>query len=180
MAGRLHYTPQSGKSRRAAKSAARQDPPLDRSESEPSDTLIKQSMARQRNVKPVLSLGETRYVTVRRLGTYAIAPVPFKLGQLVMTLYTDALIAANTHIADGSAKTQREYFNLLGRLAVALHKHMRPIGQFRSTLWHLGLSRNRFKQCSEQELKDIASFFLQGRMRSSVQYTSEQETLQEA
>ncbi len=182
MAGRLHYTPQSGgKSRRAAKSAARQDPPLNRSTPTPppdSGEVLGASQARQRNVKAVLSLGDTRYVTVRSLGMFAIPPVPFKAGQIVMTIYTDTLIAANTAITTGTKESQQEYFALLGRLARVLHKHMRPVGLVKRNLWRFGLTRNPFRQCSEQELKDIAQFFLLGRMRSSVQLMSE-TTIQE-
>lgn len=130
----------------------------------------------QRNVEPVLSLGATRYVTIQRLGTYAIPPVSFRAGQRVLSLYSDALELAQEAAQYGKKETQIKYFAKLGALARVLWQHIRPVKSSHKLLWRMGLMRNPFMQCSEQELREIISFFLQGRMKSSVQSTWDLES----
>lgn len=173
MPGKLSYIPQNGNSRRAAKSAARQVPtaPLDAD-----DIMRAASLPRQRNVEPVLSLSGTRYITIHSIHrTLAIPSIPFRLGQRVMDLYINALNQAKDVALHGKKDPQDRYFKTLSRLTRILWTHVRPLGRIRRIFWRLGLLRNPLKQCSEQELKEITDFFLQGRTKSSVQSISETE-----
>lgn len=166
MPGSMRYTPQSGNSNRAAKSAAR---------SEPSATPAPAPrQPQQRNVEPVLALGATRYITIERLGTFCILPVSFKAGQRVLSLYSDILVDIQTAARTGDKDVTLRYYQNLGRLAAVLWQNIRPI-KFRRWLWKFGLMQNPFLQCTELELREITNFFLQGRMKSSVQSISEQD-----
>lgn len=172
MSGHIRYTPQSGHSRRAAHSAARPEVPTPTSTPVRPPTRAPDALVAQRNVQPVLSLGATRYATIRGLGTFCCPPVPFKLGQLGMQLYVTMMNAQRQVIMTGDEQAQNEYFRTMRLMAKLLHRHIRPIGWLTRKLWAMRLTRNRFMQCSEQELKDVADFFLHGRMKSSVQFIS--------
>lgn len=129
---------------------------------------------RQRNVEAVLSLGSTRYLRVHR-HAYAVAPVPFKLGQRLLERSIEVTTLARQLAVSGKKEDTVAYYNGLFSLAKMLWPHMRPIGRARRVLKFFGLLRNPLVSASEFEIKDVCDFFLQGRTKSSVQSLSEAE-----
>jgi hypothetical protein len=128
----------------------------------------------QRNVKPVLSLGDVRYISFGRR-TYAIPPVPFKLGQRVLNTQVTVLAHAKQVAKTGDKEPTLAYYRELSRLAGLLWLHVRPVGMIRRWCWRLGLMRNPFRLASEAEMRAITDFFLKGRMTSSVRSMPETE-----
>lgn len=125
---------------------------------------------KQRNVEAILSLGSVRYFTYRGL-VLAVPPVPFKLGQRVLTLYLQSVADSSTVQRGGDKQAAESYYRQLALLAKAMWPHVRPTGKVRRMLKRLHLMRNIFRDASEKELRDITDFFLQGRMTSTVQAT---------
>jgi len=115
------------------------------------------------NVQQVLDLGNLVYFTFRGRA-YGVPPLPYKAGQELMVLWTEA--AAFTKLT--GANTAR-YMGLLQRLPRLLWQHTRVVGRIRRWMRRLGLHRNPFLQATEKELVDLASFFLRRRTMSSVQ-----------
>lgn len=136
--------------------------------------MADEPVSKQRNVEPILSLGDVRYFSYRH-GVYRVPPVPFKLGQRVLDSHVKVLAHAKQVAMTGDMAPTKAYYAELARLARLLWTHIRPTGKFRRLLWRLGLLRNPFAVASEAEMKAVTSFFLQGRMTSSVQYMSEAE-----
>jgi hypothetical protein len=128
----------------------------------------------QRNVEQVLALGATRYITYRDR-TYRIPPVPFKLGQSVLTVYVRSHEHARHVALTGKRDHADEFYLDLDRLAKLIWSHVRPIGKVKRFFWRCGLLRNPFRSASEGEMRAVVDFFLQGRMTSSVRSISETE-----
>lgn len=122
---------------------------------------------RQRNVEAVLSLGATRYFMYRRK-TYAVPPVPFKLGQRVLTLYLETTALAQS-AAKGNKQDGIKYFGRLKELVNVMWPHIRLTRRWKRVFKSLHLYRNPFRDASDLEVLDVTNFFLQGRMKSSVQ-----------
>lgn len=129
---------------------------------------------KQRNVEQVLSLGAVRFFTFRGR-TYRIPPVPYKLGQKVLHLHTDILADARLVAMTGERKSADAFYRKMDRLAKVLWTHIRPLGKMRRFFWRMGLMTNPFRGASEEEIREITDFFLQGRMTSSVRSMSETE-----
>ena len=129
---------------------------------------------RQRNVEAVLSLGSTRYLRVHR-HAYAVAPVPFKLGQRLLEEYVSVTKLAAQLARTGNKDDANVYYIGLAKLARMMWPHMRPVGRTRRVLKWLHLLKNPLLSGSEFEIKDVCDFFLQGRTKSSVQSLSEAE-----
>lgn len=126
--------------------------------------------AEQRNVEAVLAIGSVRYFTYRN-HLFAIPPVPFKLGQKVMSLYIRTLADTKEVIRTGNEEATKSYYRQLESLSRALWSHVKPTGHVRRSLKWMRISRNVFRDASEKELLDITNFFLKGRMMSTVQAT---------
>jgi len=124
----------------------------------------------QRNVAVVLSLGTVRYITFHHY-LLAIPPVPFKLGQEILSVYVQSLTMAKKVAKTGEEKATEAYYRHLNALAELLWSHVQPVKRFHRILKRLHLARNIFKGASEKEVQDITDFFLQCRMISSVRAT---------
>lgn len=124
--------------------------------------------AQYRNVEPILSLGDVRYVMYRSRA-YRVPPVPFKLGQAVVDAHVRLAGFAAQVSLSGGQKGADAYYGEMARIAKLLWRHMRPTGRVKRIMWHVGLLQNPFRAASEREIKELVNFFLQGRMTSSVQ-----------
>jgi hypothetical protein len=122
----------------------------------------------QKNVQAVLSLGATRYFSYRKY-LLAVPPIPFKLGQQVLALYIRSLADAKQVVKTGGEDATASYYQQLRLLTDLMWKHVQPLTKSRRFLKRIGLLRNVLKDASEKEVTDIATFFLQGRMMSTVQ-----------
>lgn len=122
---------------------------------------------RQRNVEAVLALGSTRYFTFHNR-VYAIPPVPFQLGQRVLTLYMETTELAQS-AAQGNKHDALLYFARLKMLVKVMWPHIRMVPRWKRIMKFFGLYRNPFRNASDLEVLDVVNFFLQGRMKSSVQ-----------
>jgi len=118
-------------------------------------------------VEAVLSLGSTRYFTFRG-ATFACPPVPFKLGQKVLTLYLETTSLAQS-AAKGNKQDGIKYFGRLRELVKVMWPHIRPARRWKRWTKFLHIYRNPFRHASDLEVLDVTNFFLQGRMKSSVQ-----------
>ena len=124
------------------------------------------------NVQPVLDLGSVRYYRVGRLA-YGVPPLAYQTGHRILDAYTRAIALARVMAGKISDQaTKEEYYRTLDRLRTLLWKASFPAGRFRRVLWHLGLIPNQLRRATEQELLDIADFFLRGRTMSTVQSLS--------
>jgi hypothetical protein len=126
-----------------------------------------------RNLEPVLSLGALRYFTLRGK-VYAVPPVSFKLGQRVLDLRIKAISAALSlqNPSTSTKEKQVEYYKTLQRLSSIMGRNAYRVGGQWKILRALRLTRNPFSATTEEELMEIADFFLQGRTKSSVQFSS--------
>lgn len=140
----------------------------------PSRTVVQPPVPQQRNVEQVLSLGSVRYITYRDR-TYRIPPVPYKLGQKVLDLYVKILADAKQVALTGQQGPADAFYKKMDRMATLLWSHIRPVGKIRRMFWRLKLTKNPFRSASEEEMKAITDFFLQGRTTSSVRSISEAE-----
>lgn len=127
-------------------------------------------MGEQRNVEAVLALGSTRYITYRGQ-LLAIPPVPFKLGEQLLDVYSRSLDDAKKVARTGDKKLTASYYRHLSVLAKLLWSHIQPVGRVKRALKRAHLLRNVFQDASEKEIQDITNFFFQGRMMSTVQVT---------
>lgn len=117
-----------------------------------------------RNLRPVLELGNTTYVTFRGRA-YGVPPLPWRDGQRLMALWIQALQFPGPL----TAETHPKYYAIIQQLPALLWSLCRPVGLLPRLARRLGLHRNPFRQATEQELAELASLFLQRRMRSSIQ-----------
>lgn len=168
---RYHSRHEVDERHRAARPAARGD-----AASRFAQGIPPQIQPRTKNVEAILSLGSVRYFTFR--GTvYGVPPVPFKVGEQILDLHVQVLTLARTIVTTKtsqiSAESSKEYFKALSRLSSVLWKNMRPIGKVRKFIWRIGGMRNPLRGATEMEVKDITDFFLQGRTKSSVQFSTE-------
>lgn len=162
--GAFKYTPPDEATRRRQQSPRQSD----------AIPSIAQRQPQQRNVEAILSLGDVRYISFRGKA-YRIPPVPYKLGQQVLDMYTKATGLSRDVARTGSKESADAYYRAMNQLATLLWRHVRPIGTVRRVFWKFGLMVNPFRDASEKEVTDVADFFLQGRMMSSVRSISEAE-----
>lgn len=114
------------------------------------------------NVRPVLDLGNTCYFNFRGRA-YGVPPLPWKAGVAFQQIWVDALGQGTlTRI------TAPHYHALIARLPKLIWQYSRPVGRLRRALRFLGGLRNPFLKATEQELVELAGFFLQRRMTSGV------------
>lgn len=86
-----------------------------------------------------------------------------------MDLYIDVTERARKIATNGKRDDANEYYKMLSKLMRIMYPHIQPTGKLRRFIKRWGLARNPFKHCSDLEVMDITNFFLQGRMKSSVQ-----------
>jgi len=118
-----------------------------------------------RNLRPVLDLGNTAYFNFRGRA-YGVPPLPWHPGVQLQQIWVEAC-ACPSPLTPASAT---RYHALLAQLPSLLWRHTRPVGRIRRLLRRLGLHRNPFATATEQELVELAGFFLQRRIRSSIGY----------
>jgi hypothetical protein len=122
----------------------------------------------QRNSEVVLSLGGTRY-TLFRNKVYAVPMVSFPLGQKILELYVKTVTTSREVSKTGSKKASDDYYSALRALSRVMWHHMRHTSRVLRVLRRFGMTRNPLRKASDQELRDLTGFFLQGRMKSTVQ-----------
>lgn len=122
---------------------------------------------RLRNVEPVLDLGTVRYYRVGRFA-FGIPPLAFKTGHQILDAYTKAMALALVMSKGGTTEQKTEYYRTLDTLSRLLWKYSFPAGRRYRIMRRLGMLRNPFARATEQEILDIANFFLRGRTMSSV------------
>lgn len=130
----------------------------------------------QLNTSTVLSLGSTRYLRFRN-GVYAVPMVGFKVGQRILELYIIVISRAKEVAKDGNKKSSDAYYVALRQLSKLLWANMRHGNRVLRMFRRVGLTRNPLANASDQELRDLTNFFLQGRMKSTVQSLSTVESL---
>lgn len=125
-------------------------------------------VAKPRNLRPVLALGDTEFLQFRGRA-YGVPPVPLALGHQLTDAYVDAVDAMR---ALGTDPHNREliaqWYGALGKLPDLLWRHVTVIGRVRRLRRWCRLLRNEFKVADEQELMQLADFFLRRRMTSRI------------
>lgn len=123
-----------------------------------------------KNVEAVLSLGDAQYFIFHNY-LMAIPPVPYKLGQKILAIYTRSLADAQQVTKTGDQKAIDSYYRQLTILSKLMWGHVRLVKHWRRVLKRFGLIRNVFADASEKEMQELCNFFLQCRMMSNVQAT---------
>ena len=114
----------------------------------------------QRNVREVLDLGTTLYVSFRGRA-YGVPPLPWREGQRLVAAYGEAL-----RLPALISPAEREtYTRVMGEITDTLWRNTRPVGWFWRALKRLGLLRNPFAAASDAELGELLDFFLASRTK---------------
>ena len=132
----------------------------------------------QKNVEVVLALGAARYFTFRNR-VFCCPPISFPLGQRVLQVYLQVLASATEVAQSGGRKQAESYFAGLRKLARMLWSHVRPARRTGRILRRLHLTKNPFLDASDKEIQELVDFFLQGRMKSNVQFLGRMDPLDE-
>lgn len=67
-------------------------------------------------------------------------------------------------------EVRKRYVEMLGLIEKILWRNCKPANPVTLLMWRLRLIRNPFRLATEQEVINIADFFLKCRMRSRVQF----------
>lgn len=134
----------------------------------PTPTVLPQRVPRTRNIETVLSLGHTRYFLFQGR-TYGCPPIPFQLGLRMNELYVHASTLTRALSLTGRPEDVDEYRKTLRTITKVLWSHIVPARPWRKWFKRFRLMRNPFRRGSEKEIMDVVDFFLEGRMKSSVQ-----------
>lgn len=116
-----------------------------------------------RNLGAILDLGNMVFFLFRGR-PYGAPPLPWRAGQRLMDLWLQAL----RHRGDLTDQTAKHYYSVIAQLPALLWHLTSPVGRTRRILRALGLHRNPFRGATEQELVDLAAFFLARRRMSSI------------
>src|SRR3954469_5202742 len=87
-----------------------------------------------RNVKPILSIGDTEYFHFRGRA-FGVPPLPWKAGQRIADLQARALAAIERLSSQPTdQKTRAEYYMALAQVPPILWANSRPTGKWRRLL----------------------------------------------
>lgn len=110
---------------------------------------------RPRNVRAILDLGTLTYFTFRGR-MYGVPPLPWRQGQLLMDAYLE-LRGFGEEITE---KNHKQYYACIARMAKIIWKNTRMVGRFMRTMKKLRLLRNPFERANDNELLEVAVFYL--------------------
>jgi hypothetical protein len=113
-----------------------------------------------RNVREVLDLGTTVYVSFRGRA-YGVPPLPWREGQRLLAAWNEAVRMP----ALISPTDRSNYTRVMGDITATLWRNTRPVGLFWRVLKRLGLLRNPFASASDSELAELLGFFLASRTK---------------
>lgn len=146
--------------------------PLERSEMEARHRAVSIARPRReavvRNVTPVLSLGDLEFITFRG-APFGVPPVPLKAGHRLRMICLESARHRTITLANADA-----YHAQIAQLPDLLWSLCRPCGPARRVLRWLGLMRNPFHLANDQELVELATFFLTRLMTSSIGFPPRQ------
>lgn len=115
------------------------------------------------NVEPALELGDVLYVTFRGR-PYGVPPVPWRVTERLHLEW----IQARSYPTPLTPDTAPLYYAAMRGWAEQIWRYTRPVGRLRRLLKAVGLLSNPFRQATEQELVELAGFFLLRRATSSI------------
>ena len=129
---------------------------------------------RSKNVAAILTLSNATFFAFRGR-PFGVPPLPWREGERLLELQTRAQDAAAAVVQGAThgkayADARRDYFAAMDGLARHLWKLSRPVGRIPRAMRALGIHRNPFLAATEGELREITSFFLTRRTRSSVSF----------
>lgn len=119
------------------------------------------------NIETVLDLGNSVYFHFRGRA-YGMPPLPWRVGQRMLSLWLEVAAIKSPLTKD----TRVEYARLLSQFPRLLWRNCYPQGRVNRWLRRLGLLRNPFNVATEQEIVELANFFLSRRMRSGASVPS--------
>lgn len=118
-----------------------------------------------RNVLPAVALGSSDSFRWRGK-SYLVPALSWRAGLALM----DARLTAQDCRDVERVEVRKRYTQMLGLIEKIIWRNCRPINPVSRLLWRLRLARNPFRLATEQEVIDLADFFLKCRMRSHVQF----------
>lgn len=131
----------------------------------------KRTQPKPRNVRVVLTLGDTEFITFRGRA-YGVPPVPLKEAKRLehhraRALEASASVVRAVRLQRQDTGAEGDYWAHMAALQEVLWKLSYRPGIVARWLRRLGLARNPFRDASEAEIMELTAFFSLRRMRSA-------------
>lgn len=114
------------------------------------------------NLGTVLDVGTTVFFIFRGRA-YGVPPLPWRQGEAILAAKQEAASVGRL-LTDQNTPT---YYRALRRLQDLAWANTRPVGRLRRLAKRLGLHPNPFRAATDQQLVQLADFFLARRMTSA-------------